>query len=104
MSYDCIMAPRDPRLQAAALRIAAERLERGGDLGPELAEALAKDLARHPDEVEELAAVQAQEGPLPQWMADALDQRERDDAGTEEDGDVVMDRLLGKHGQRRESA
>ena len=98
------MAPRDPRLQAAALRLAAERLGRGGDLAPELADALANDMAKHPDELEELAAVQAHEGPLPQWMAEELDRREREDASSEEDGDVVMDRLLAKHGQGRQSA
>jgi hypothetical protein len=98
------MTPRDPRLQAAALRLAAERVERGGQLAPDLADALAKDVARHPDELEELEAVEAHEGPLPQWMADELDRREREDAGTEEVGDVVMDRLLAKHSQRRQSA
>ena len=95
--YNRLMAPRDPRLQAAALRVAAERLDRGGQLTPELADALASDLATHPDEIEELAAVQAHEGALPQWMADELDRREREDAGSEEDGDVVMDRLIAKH-------
>src|SRR5258708_2755376 len=34
--YDGGMAPHDPRLQAAALRLAAEELERGDDLAPEL--------------------------------------------------------------------
>ena len=99
------MPPRDPRLQAAAaLRLAAERLERGGDLAPELADALAKDTAKHPDELEELAAVEAHEGSLPTWMADELDRREREDAGTEEDGERVMARLLAKHSPRRQSA
>ena len=41
-------SPRDPRLQAAALRLAAERVERGEALAPELADALATDMARHP--------------------------------------------------------
>jgi hypothetical protein len=35
VGYHCTMNQRDPRLQAAALRLAAERLERGGDLAPE---------------------------------------------------------------------
>jgi hypothetical protein len=52
---------------------------------------------------EELAAVEAHEGPLPQWMADELVRREREDAGSEEDGDVVMSRLLEKYGPRRQS-
>jgi len=95
------MSVRDPRLQAAALRLAAERLERGEPLSPTLEEALADDMDRHP---EELAALQAHEGALPKWMADELDRREREDAGTEEDGEVVMARLLAKHGRRRQSA
>jgi len=37
-------------------------------------------------------------------MADELVRREREDAGSEEDGDVVMNRLLEKYGQRRQSA
>jgi hypothetical protein len=37
-------------------------------------------------------------------MADELDLREREDSDTEEDADVVMARLLGKHSARRQSA
>ncbi len=100
-AYDFRMSPRDPRLQAAALRLAAERVERGEVLAPELADALANDMASHP---EELAAIEAHEGALPQWMAEELDRRDREDAGTEEDGDAVMARLLSKHSPRRQSA
>jgi len=92
---------RDPRRQAAALRLAAERVERGEALAPDLADALANDVARHP---EELAAVEAHEGPIPRWMAEELDRRDREDAGTEDDGEAVMARLLAKHSQRRQSA
>jgi hypothetical protein len=95
------MSPRDARLQAAALRLAAERLERGEPLAPALADALAEDMSRHP---EERNAIEAHEGPLPTWMAEELDRRDREDAGTEEDGEVVMARLLAKHGRRRPSA
>lgn len=95
------MSLRDPRVQAAALRLAAERLELGEPLTPELADALATDMAQHADE---LAAIEAHEGPLPQWMADELDRRDRGDSGTEEDGEAVMARLLAKHSQRRQSA
>lgn len=95
------MAPRDLRLQAAALRLAAELVERGEALPPELAEALANDMARHP---EELAAVEAHEGVLPPWMAEELDRRDREDAGTEEDGEAVMARLLAKYSRVRRSA
>ena len=95
------MSPRDRRLQAAALRLAAAHVERGEELAPELADALANDRANHP---EELAAIEAREGPLPQWMAEELDHRDREDAGTEDDDDVVMARLLAKHSPRRQSA
>jgi hypothetical protein len=37
-------------------------------------------------------------------MADELDRRDREDAGTEEDGEKVMARLLAKHSSRRRSA
>ncbi len=95
------MSPRDLRLQAAALRLAAERLERGESLTPELADALANDMAKHPDE---LAAVEAHEGVVPQWMADELDRRDREDPGTGEDGKLVVARLLAKYSRVRRSA
>ena len=95
------MSPRDVRLQAAALRLAAERLERGEPLTPALAHALAEDIGQHPEELE---AVQAHEGPLPDWMAEELDRRDREDAGSEEDGEIVMARLLARHSRRRRSA
>ena len=57
-----------------------------------------------PGTPEDLAAIEAHEGPLPQWMAEELDRRDREDAGTEDDGDVVMARLLAKHSPRRQSA
>jgi hypothetical protein len=37
-------------------------------------------------------------------MADELDRRDRDDAGSEEDGEAVMARLLAAHGRSRRSA
>jgi hypothetical protein len=61
------MSVRDPRLQAAALRLAAERLERGESLAPALSDALADDMSQHPEELE---AIQAHEATLPQWMVD----------------------------------
>jgi hypothetical protein len=86
------------RAQAVALRLVADPLDRGGALAPELADALANALANHPDEIEELAAADEHVGALPPWMATELERREREDAATEEDGDVVMGRLLAKHG------
>lgn len=99
--YPQRMSPHDARLQAAALRLAAERLERGEPLAPALADALADDMSRH---AEELAAVEAHEGSLPDWMAEELDRRDREDAGTEEDGELVMARLLAKYSRPRRSA
>jgi hypothetical protein len=95
------MSPTDARLQAAALRLAAERVERGEPLAPDLALALAEDLRRHPEERE---AVEAHDGDLPQWMAEELDRRDHEDAGTEEDSEIVMARLLSKQRGRRRSA
>ncbi len=95
------MSARDARLQAAALRLAAERLERGEPLAPALADALADDMSQH---AEELAGVEAHEGSLPEWMAEELDRRDREDAGTEEDGEIIMTRLLAKHSRPRRPA
>ena len=91
-----MVAPSLPDLRslAAALHLAAERVERGEPLEPELATALANDMARHPEEV---AAIEAHEGELPQWMAEELDRRDREGSGTEEDGEAAMARLLARH-------
>jgi hypothetical protein len=94
------MSTREAHRQAAALRLAAERVERGEALSAELTDALVKEMAHHADE---LAAVEAHEGALPQWMADELDRRDREDAASE-DGEAVMSRLLAKHSRRRRSA
>jgi hypothetical protein len=37
-------------------------------------------------------------------MAEELDRRDRDDGGSEQDGEAVMARLLARYGQRRQSA
>jgi hypothetical protein len=97
------MSPRDPRVQAAALRLAAERVEHGGEITGELAEALVKDIAAHPEELEELEGFAAQDEPLPEWMKDELDWRLENDHGGE-DGFVVMERLIAKLRARRQSA
>ena len=97
------MSPRDPRLQAAALRLAADRVEHGGGISRELADALAEDIASHPEEGEELEGFAAQEGPLSNWMAEELDRRDQSDRGGE-DAHVFMDRLVEKLRARRQSA
>jgi hypothetical protein len=78
-----IMTPRSPRLQAAALRLAAERVERGGSLAPALAAAIAKDVASHPEELEELEGYAALDEPIAEWLRDELDWREDNDRGGE---------------------
>jgi hypothetical protein len=62
---------------------------------------LAEDMNEHPAERE---AVEAHEGPIPSWMAEELDRRDAEDAGTEEEGEAVMARLLAKHVRSRRSA
>jgi hypothetical protein len=66
-----------------------------------LANALAEDMSLHPEEAQ---AVEAHEGPVPKWMADELDRRERDDVGTEEDVEAVMACLPAAHRWQRRSA
>lgn len=88
-------------MQAAALRLAAERVERGEPLSPSLADALDEEMEAQGDE---LLAVEAHEGALPEWMAAELDRREDEDTGTEQDGELVMARLLAKHAARARSA
>lgn len=68
------------------------------------ASAIAHDVAKHPAELEEVAAIEAHAGPLAPWMAEELDRREREDAGTEQDGDIVMGRLMAKYGDGHKSA
>ena len=82
------------RLQAAALRLAAERVERGEELGPELADALARDLDRHPGELAELEALAAVQGErVPDWHLQILSDRENETGG--DSWDVVEARILG---------
>jgi hypothetical protein len=81
------------RLQAAALRLAAERVERGDSLAPELADALARDLGRHPAEMAELEALAAVEGDrVPDWHMQVLSDREHETGG--DSWDVVEARIL----------
>jgi hypothetical protein len=81
------------RLQAAALRLAADRVERGEELAPELADALARDLDRHPGELAELEALAAVQGErVPDWHLQILSDRENEAGG--ESWDVVEARIL----------
>ena len=59
VGYDFGMSPRDPCLQAAALRLAAERVERGEAVAPELADALRERHARHPEDLAVIEALKA---------------------------------------------
>ena len=85
------------------MRLAADRVERGGPLSRELADALADDIASHPEEVEELQGFAAGEGALPEGMVEELDSRVQSDQGGE-DGQVFMDRLLSTLRGRRRTA
>lgn len=81
------------RLQAAALRLAAERVEREEALAPELADARALDLNSHPAEMAELEAFAAVEGDrVPDWHLQVLCDREDETGG--ESWDVVEARIL----------
>ena len=80
LGYVFPMSPCDPHLEAAALRLAAERVERGEALAPELADALASDMARH---AQDLATIEAHESAIPQWMTEELDRRDKEDGGYE---------------------
>ena len=87
------MAARSARLQATALRLAAERVERGEALAPELAEALARDVRRHPEELAELEALAAVEGDsIPDWHTQILSDREDETGG--DSWDAVEARIL----------
>ena len=97
------MARRDPHLEAAALRLAADRVEHGGEITPELADALANDIATHPEELEELEGFAAQGEPLADWTKDELDWRLENDKGGDE-AFAFMDRLKAKLRARRQSA
>ena len=85
-------APR-ARLQAAALRLAADRVDRGEALAPELADALARDVGSHPAEMEELEALAAVEGgQVPAWHLDVLSERADETGG--DSWQVVEERIL----------
>ena len=60
------------RLQAAALRLIADRVERGERaLSPAIEEAIARELEGHPDEAREIEALEE----LPAWQRALLDER-----------------------------
>jgi hypothetical protein len=92
------MAAPTARLQAVALRLAAERLERGEALAPDLANALARDVRRHPSELAELEALAAVEGDaIPAWHLQTLSEREEETGG--DSWDAVEARILGGLGR-----
>ncbi len=90
--YQGVAAP-SARLQAVALRLAAERLERGEALAPDLADALARDVRRHPGEMAELEAFAAVEGEgVPSWHLQTLSDRDTETGG--DSWDAVEARIL----------
>jgi hypothetical protein len=87
-----VTAPR-ARLQAAALRLAADRVDRGESLAPDLADALARDVGSHPAEMDELEALAAVEGDrIPAWHLDVLAERAAETGG--DSWEVVEARIL----------
>jgi hypothetical protein len=94
------MAQPDPSLQALALRLVAKRVEAGGSISGGLANALAREVERHPEEAEELAAAAALAGgAVPDWHLEVLEAR-----GGEEGGDTweaVEARIRSRIAQRR---
>ena len=90
---------------AAALRLAAARVEAGEPLSPELTQALARELELHPEDAAEVAAFAVNgASAAPGWHIEELLRRERDDLAPGEDADVVMSRLLQQLRRRRRSA
>jgi hypothetical protein len=76
-----------------ALRLAAERIERGEALAPELADALARDVGRHPGDLAELEAFAAVDGDrISDWHLQVLSEREDETGG--DSWDAVEARIL----------
>src|SRR5258708_5524034 len=72
----------DPKLQAVALRLAADRVAAGQPLAPDLAEALAREVDRHPEDAEQLEAFAALEAErVPPWHLEVLDERDAEEGG-----------------------
>jgi hypothetical protein len=87
-----VTAPRT-RLQAAALRLAADRVDRGEPLAPELADALARDVGSHPGEMDELEALAVvEDNRVPAWHLDVLSERADETGG--DSWEVVEARIL----------
>jgi hypothetical protein len=93
------MQRRNAKLQAAALRLAAERVESGKGISAELEEALAVELELHPEDADQLAAID--EGPLPEWLREEIKQSDREESESE-DAHVFFERIAAE--RRRRSA
>jgi hypothetical protein len=88
-----VMTAPKARLQAAALRLAADRVDRGEPLARDLADALARDVGSHPAEMRELEALAAVEGArVPAWHLDVLSERADETGG--DSWEVVEARIL----------
>ena len=69
-------------LQALALRIVAGRVEAGGSISGDLADALAHEVDRHPEDAEELAAAASLAGErVPDWHLAELEARDAEEGG-----------------------
>ena|ERR1700722_4998244 len=77
-----VMAAHSSNLQALALRLVAERVEAGGSISDTLADALAHEVDRHPEDAEELAAAVALAGgQVPDWHREILKERDTEVGG-----------------------
>jgi hypothetical protein len=94
------MAARSATLQALALRLVAERVEAGGAISDALADALAGEVDRHPEDAEELAAAAALAGgQIPDWHREILEERDAEEGGAS--WDAVEARVREKLAARR---
>jgi hypothetical protein len=97
------VSARSSNLQALALRLVAERVEAGGEISDGLADALAREVDRHPEDAEELVAAAALAGEeIPDWHREVLAERDAEEGGAS--WEVVEARIREKLAARRRSA
>ena len=97
------MVARSSDLQALALRLVAERVEAGGSISDVLADALAREVNRHPEDAEELAAAVALAGgKVPDWHREILEERDTEVGG--DSWDAVEARIRATLAARPRSA
>jgi broad specificity phosphatase PhoE len=91
--------------QAAALRLAAARVEAGEPISEELENALLLELERHPLDAAEVEAFAATEADAPPaWHLEEVERRAKSDATPGEPADVVQARVARGLQRRRRIA